>query len=107
MPDVGLFTATEPLTRDIPLVIKFSVEAGGLPVYQESYDVRTLAKELKEDENKAVTLWLRRLQCVVASMEKPGFSSALTRCLADGVCSDCGIDSRNAIRVDDLGVPSE
>ncbi len=109
MPDVGLFTATEPLTPDIPLVIKFSVEAGGLPVYQESYCVETLAKELEEDEEKAVALWVRRLKCVVAARKRPGFSAAVTRCLADGVSADYGAESEAAgavAKVDEQGVPS-
>ncbi len=106
MPDVGLFSATAPLTKDIPLVIKFSVEAGGLPVYQESYDVRTLAKELKKDEAKAIDLWVRRLKSVVATMDRPGFSSALTRCLADGMACDYGINPEKAEVLDSRGIPS-
>jgi hypothetical protein len=38
MPDVGLFTATEPLARDMKVIIKYSVEVNGLPVYSETYD---------------------------------------------------------------------
>lgn len=56
MPDVGLFTATEPLSKDMKVVIKYSVEVNGLAVYSESYDVATLADELKEDEAKAVEI---------------------------------------------------
>src|SRR5947209_14197428 len=60
MPDVGLFTATEPVSGEMKVVIKYSVEINGLPVYSESYDVDTLAKELEQDEPKAVELWARR-----------------------------------------------
>ena len=54
MPDVGLFTATEPVGSDLPVIIRYSVEVGGLQVYNESYDVETLASELKKDEAKAL-----------------------------------------------------
>lgn len=105
MPDVGLFTATEPLSPEIPLVIRFAVEAGGLPVYQESYGVETLAAELEEDEQKAVELWVRRLKCVIAARHRPGFSAALTRCLADGQSCDFGADGSTAEQIDRQGIP--
>lgn len=60
MPDVGLFTATEPFPHDCKVVIRYSVEVGGLPVYSETYDVETIAKELEANEEKAVALWARR-----------------------------------------------
>ena len=50
MPDVGLFSATEPLSKKMKVVIKYSVEVEGLPVYQESYNVDTIAAELAKDE---------------------------------------------------------
>jgi len=84
MPDVGLTTATEPLDPNYRVVIKYSVEVEGLPVYQESYDVDKLAKELDEDEEKVSELWLRRLKCAIACRERPAFSASLTGCLADG-----------------------
>jgi hypothetical protein len=90
MPDVGLFTATEPLSKDMKVIIKYSVEVNGLAVYSESYDVDTLAGELKEDEAKAVEIWARRIKCVVACRKRPGFSSCVTRCLSDGQACECG-----------------
>ena len=90
MPDVGLFTATEPLAKDMEVIIKYSVEVNGLPVYSETYDVDKLADELEEDEAKAVEIWSRRIKCVVACRKRPGFSSCVTRCLADGQACDCG-----------------
>lgn len=90
MPDVGLLTATEPLASDLRVVIKYSVEVEGLAVYQESYDVDTLTKELKTDPDAVAQRWLRRLRCAVAARPRPGFSAALTRCLTDGYCADCG-----------------
>jgi hypothetical protein len=90
MPDVGLFTATEPLSKDLKVVIKYIVEVEGLPVYSETYDVAKLAEELKQDETKAVEIWARRIKCVVACRHRPGFSSCVTRCLADGHACDCG-----------------
>jgi hypothetical protein len=92
MPDVGLFTATEPLPKQYKVVIKYSVEVEGLPVYSESYDVDKLADELEEDEEKAIALWARRIKCAVASRHRPGFSASLTRCLTDGQCCDLGHD---------------
>lgn len=78
MPDVGLFTAGQPLTKDIKVVVKYSVEVGGLPVYQESYDVDTLAKELKKDEKRACAAWLLRLKAPVKCRSKRCFSARLT-----------------------------
>ena len=90
MPDVGLFTATEPLSKDMKVVIKYSVEVNGLAVYSESYDAEKLANELEEDEAKAVEIWSRRIKCVVACRKRPGFSSCVTRCLSDGQACECG-----------------
>jgi len=90
MPDVGLFTSTEPLGKSMKVVIKYTVEVEGLPVYNESYDADTIAKELREDEARAVALWSRRLKCVVCCRPREGFSACLTRCLADGVCCSHG-----------------
>jgi hypothetical protein len=104
MPDVGLFTATKPVSKSLPIIIRYSVEVGGLPVYTESYDVDTLASELKKDEAAALTLWSRRLKCPVESRDRPGFSAALTRCLGDGQSCDYGHE--NCTQWDDLGAPA-
>jgi hypothetical protein len=104
MPDVGLFTATKPVPKSTPVIIRFSVEVGGLPVYNESYDVDTLAKEVEKDEAKAVELWARRLLCVVNARYRPGFSAAVTRCLGDGHCCDYGHEA--GTKVDERGIPS-
>lgn len=72
------------------VVIKYTVEVNGLPVYSETYDVEKLAEELKKDEAKAVETWSRRIKCVVACRNKRGFSSCVTRCLTDGQACDCG-----------------
>ncbi len=92
MPDVGLFTASEPLGKNLKVIIKYSVEVEGLPVYSESYDVDTLAEELKKDETKATDLWARRIKCVIACRREKGFSSCVTRCLVDGKACACGTD---------------
>jgi hypothetical protein len=84
MPDVGLTTASEPLSPSDKVVIKYSVEVEGLPVYQESYNVDKLAAELAEDRERFKELWLRRVECVVKSRTLPEFSATLTRCLARG-----------------------
>jgi hypothetical protein len=97
MPDVGLFSATEPLTDEVKVVIKYSVEVNGLPVYQESYDVDKLAAELAQDEQSVVKKWARRIKCVVACRKRHGFSACVTRCLTDGEAADCGhSDGQNA-----------
>ena len=90
MPDVGLFTASEPLSDDLKTVIKYVVEVNGLEVYSESYDVDTLAEELKKDEAKAIELWSRRIKCVAACRRRSGFSACVTRCLTDGRACDRG-----------------
>jgi hypothetical protein len=104
MPDVGMFSATEPVPVDTPVVIKFSVEVGGLPVYQESYDVDKLRHELDQEHERATALWTRRLKCVTAARDRPGFSAALTRCLVDGRCLDHGSDENSPQEIDALGV---
>ena len=101
MPDVGLFTAAKPLDSDYNVVIKFAVEVEGLPVYQESYDVDTLTKELKKDPERFAALWLRRIHCTTKCRKRPGFSACLTRCLMDGTCGDLGHE--NAEMVDEAG----
>jgi hypothetical protein len=104
MPDVSLFTATKPVPDDTPVIIRFSVEVGGLQVYNESYDVDTLAKDVKRDKEKALALWCRRLLCVIEARNRPGFSAAVTRCIADGQCCDYGAEACAAI--DSLGPPA-
>jgi hypothetical protein len=85
MPDVGLTSATEPLHKDAKVVIKYSVQVEGLPVYQETYDVDKLAAELKADRSKFKELWLRRVECVVEARHKHAFSASVTGCLADAL----------------------
>jgi hypothetical protein len=97
MPDVGLFTATEPLPKSYRVVIKFSVEVEGLPVYTETYDADQLARELKEDETRALEIWSRRIKCVAACRRRSGFSGCVTRCLTDGCAADCGHSNPHSI----------
>ena len=85
MPDVGLTSATEPLPKDAKVIIKYSVEVEGLPVYQETYDVDKLAAELKGDRSQFKELWLKRVECLVQARDQPAFSASLTGCLADGL----------------------
>ena len=84
MPDVGLTSATEPLPKDAKVIIKYSVEVEGLPVYQVTDDVDKLAGELQADRSKFKELWVRRIECVVDAREKHAFSASLTGSLADG-----------------------
>ncbi|HEY5744174.1 MAG TPA: hypothetical protein VIS99_16740 [Terrimicrobiaceae bacterium] len=85
MPDVGLTTAQEPLPPETKVIIKYSVEVGGLPVYQETYDVDKLAAELAADRAQFTQLWLRRVECVVKCRSKEAFSASLTGCLAEAM----------------------
>jgi hypothetical protein len=103
MPDVGLTSATEPLPKNAKVVIKYSVEVEGLPVYNESYDAEKLAAELEEDEATTVLLWARRIKCLVGCRKRPGFSACLTRCLNDGKCCDHGSEAEQ--KVDAAGRP--
>jgi hypothetical protein len=82
MPDVGLTTATAPLPSDAKVVIKYSVEVEGLPVYQESYDLTKLADELAADRERFKELWLRRVECAVVARQGPAFSATLTAGIA-------------------------
>lgn len=90
MPDVGLLTSTEPLPADARVVIKYSVEVNGLPVYTETYDVRKIEQELEEDAITVQRNWFRRVRCAVCCMKRGGFSACLTRCLTDGKCCEDG-----------------
>jgi hypothetical protein len=90
MPDVGLTTSTKPLDSDYRVVIKYSVEVEGLPVYNESYDVDTLRKELKSDPAETLKRWSWRLLAAAYSRDKEGFSACLTRALIDGQGCACG-----------------
>jgi hypothetical protein len=85
MPDVGLTSATQPLPKDAKVIIKYSVEVEGLPVYQETYEVDKLAAELRADRSNFEELWLRRVECVVNCRDQQAFSASLTGCLADGL----------------------
>ena len=85
MPDVGLTSATQPLPKNAKVIIKYSVEVEGLPVYQETYDVDKLAADLQADRSKFKELWLRRVECVIECREGHAFSASLTGCLADGL----------------------
>jgi hypothetical protein len=90
MPDVGLTTASEPVPADTKVIIRYSVEVGGLPVYNESYDVDKLTVELAEDQKRVLEIWSWRLLCAVRCRHKHGFSACLTRCLTDGESCACG-----------------
>lgn len=104
MPDVGLLSSTKPVPKSTPVIIRYSVEVGGLPVYNESYDVDILAADLKKDEAKVLDLWARRLLSAVHARHRPGFSAALTRGITDGQCCDYG--SQNCEEIDSHGAPA-
>jgi hypothetical protein len=64
MPDVALFTATEPLPKNAKVIIKYVVEVEGLPVYCETYDVasspkswRKMKKRLSRSGRAASSVW--------------------------------------------------
>jgi hypothetical protein len=86
MPDVGLFTATDPLPKNAKVVIKYTIEVEGLPVYTETYDAAKIVEELEKDEGRALDLWSRRIRAVACCRHKERFSACLTSYLADGLC---------------------
>jgi hypothetical protein len=86
MPDVSIFTATRPFPSDAKMVIKYTVEVEGLPVYTETYDADALAEELNRDEARALAMWERRLRAVTCCRQREQFSDCLTHYLAEGVC---------------------
>ena len=90
MPDVGLLSSTEPLPASARVIIKYSVEVEGLPVYTETYDVKKIESELKTDAAAVERNWLRRIKCAVCCRKRSGFSACLTRCLTDGKCCEKG-----------------
>jgi len=90
MPDVGLTDFTSPLPPEARVVIKYTIEVEGLPVYSETYDVDKIARELEEDAETVERNWIRRIRCVTGCRSREGFSSCLTRCLADGQCCALG-----------------
>lgn len=100
MPDVGLLSSTEPVSPETKVVIRFSVEVGELPVYNESYDANTLREEVRKDRTAVEEAWLRRFHCVLESRDRTGFSAAVTRCLTDGHCCDCGHLTEGSVNVD-------
>ena len=91
MPGVGLLTFTKPLASSSKVIIKYTIEIDDLPIYTETYDVDKLRGELQSDEKTVLRNWIRRLKCVVGCRKRHGFSSCVTRCLADGQCCDKGI----------------
>lgn len=107
MPDVGLFSATDPLPKGAAVIIKYSLEVEGLPVYQESYDVDTLANELEQDPLRACELWIRRLKAPVACRSLHGFSAALTKAIATGQCCHAGMDEHAVSQLDGRGLAGD
>ena len=93
MPDVGLLSSTEPLPASARVIIKYSVEVEGLPVYTETYDVKKIEGELKTEPEAVERNWLRRIKCAVCCRKRSGFSACLTRCLTDGKCCEKGHES--------------
>jgi hypothetical protein len=90
MPDVGLLSGSEPLQARHKVVIRFSVEVDELPVYNESYDVDTVRKELKSNPAEVLRRWTWRLLGAVHCRREKGFSACLTRSLIDGKGCACG-----------------
>jgi hypothetical protein len=84
MPADGHTSSSEPLDPDYKVVIKYSVEVDGLPIYTETYDAAKLGKEVEADEATVRDIWFRRITCVVGCRNRRGFSACLTRCLLDG-----------------------
>lgn len=84
MPDVGLLSSDEPLKPSHKVVIRFSVEVDGLPVYNESYDVDKIRQELAQAREETLRRWSWRLLGTAYCRDQQGFSACLTRSLVDG-----------------------
>lgn len=89
-PDVDLLPSLKPLLRDCKVVIRHWIEVTGSAVSNESYDLGTVARELRKDDEKLVRQWVRRLKCSVVCRPRRGFSACLTCCLFNGECCDEG-----------------
>jgi len=76
MPDVGLLTFTEPLPADAKVIIKYSVEVNGLPVYNETYDVKTIEGEFKKDPEQVRENWIAGFCARCAAVSGEGFRLA-------------------------------
>ncbi len=90
MPDVGLTSSAERLKEEYKVVIKYTIEIEGQPVYTESYDAATLRKEVEADEQTLREYWFRRVKCVIGCRDRRGFSACVTRFLLDGKICDEG-----------------
>jgi hypothetical protein len=90
MPDVGLTSASQPPDASKCVVIRYSVEVDGLPVYNESYDVDKLREELAADPEEVMKRWSWRLLGAAYCRNQHGFSACLTRSLIDGQGCACG-----------------
>jgi hypothetical protein len=62
MPDVGLKSSAERLKEEYKVVIKYTIEIEGLPVYAENYDAAKLRKEVEADEQTLREYWFRRVK---------------------------------------------
>jgi hypothetical protein len=72
------------------VVIKYIVEADGVPVYTECLDVDDVAAELASEEDATIKGWIRRLRCTICCSKRRGTGACLIRCLVDGKCCDNG-----------------
>ena len=95
MPDVGLTSSAERLNEEFKVVIKYTIEIEGLPVYTESYDAAKLRKEVEADEQALREYWFRRVKCVIGCRDRRGFSACVTRFLLDGKICDEGHKEAN------------
>jgi hypothetical protein len=75
MPDVGLTSSAERLKEGYKVVIKYSIEIEGLPVYTESYDAEKLRKEVEANEQTLREYWFRRVKCVIGCRDRRGSTS--------------------------------
>jgi hypothetical protein len=73
MPDVGLTSSAKRLKEEYKVVIKYTIEIEGLPVYTESYDAEKLRKEVEADEQTLREYWFRRVKCVIGCRDRRGF----------------------------------
>ena len=72
------------------VIIKYIVEADGVPIYTEHLDVDDLESEMTTQSDAVIAGWGRRIKCAICCKKKSGFGACFIRCLVDGKCCDSG-----------------
>ena len=71
--DVGLTSSGERLKEEYKIVIKYTIEIEGLPIYTENYDAAKLRKEVEANEQTLREYWFRRVKVLLAAVTGEAF----------------------------------